>query len=229
MEYTYLLINFFTLLIPFLFSFHPKLRFYKRWNAFFPAAFLTGTIFILWDIGFTALGVWGFNPRYVTGIEVANLPVEEILFFLCIPYACVFTWHCLSFFLPSKWSEYRQKAITFSLSLLLIILAILFYENIYTTVTFFSLAVLLLITAFILEVSWLSRFYIVYSLLLLPFLIVNGILTGLFLEQPVVWYNEAEIIGLRLFTIPVEDAFYGMELILLNVLLYEYFMVFKQR
>jgi hypothetical protein len=39
----------------------------------------------------------------------------------------------------------------------------------------------------------------------------------------VVWYKESGIIGLRLMTIPIEDVFYGMGLILFNVWLYTYF------
>jgi lycopene cyclase domain-containing protein len=222
MNYTYLIIDICTIIVPFGFSFHPRLNFYKTWKAFFPAVVITGIAFVIWDIFFTQLGVWGFNPRYLTGIKIGNLPVEEILFFLCIPYACVFTWHCAGLFLSNSFARITQSAMTGILVIFLLTAGLLFYKNIYTVVTFLSLAVFLALLAWFFDINWLVRFYIVYALLLIPFLLVNGILTGLFLDQPVVWYNPSEIIGWHILTIPVEDVFYGMELILINVFIYEH-------
>jgi lycopene cyclase domain-containing protein len=67
-----------------------------------------------------------------------------------------------------------------------------------------------------------GRFYLAYAVILIPFFIVNGILTGSFIEQEVVWYNNEENLGVRIGTVPVEDIFYGMLLILMNVVIYEW-------
>ena len=66
MKSLYLLIDFFTVIIPVIFSFHPKIKFYKSWPQFFAAAAIVGILFIAWDAIFTKLGVWNFNPQYVS-------------------------------------------------------------------------------------------------------------------------------------------------------------------
>ncbi|MGZ8551176.1 MAG: lycopene cyclase domain-containing protein [Chitinophagaceae bacterium] len=222
MKFSYLLVDFFTVIVPFLFSFHPKLQFHKTWKAFFPAVILSGLYFIIWDAWFTGMGVWGFNSQYLTGISISNLPVEEILFFFCIPYACVFTFHCLKNYIGNSISRNLENTITIALIAILTVAGILYYQRLYTVFTFLSLAGLLAISRYVLNITWLGKFYIVYAILLLPFLVVNGILTGTGLENPIVWYNDTEIIGLRILTIPVEDVFYGMELVLMNLLLYRH-------
>jgi lycopene cyclase domain-containing protein len=73
------------------------------------------------------------------------------------------------------------------------------------------------------KINWLPKLFNIYLVLLIPFIIVNGILTGSGLENPVVWYNSSENLGIRIFTVPVEYIFYGFELIFLNNFLYEYF------
>jgi lycopene cyclase domain-containing protein len=223
MKFTYLLIDFFTIIIPFLFSFHPKLNFYKRWISFFSAALISTMVFIPWDIYFTHLKVWGFNPAYLSGLYIGNLPLEEVLFFFCIPYSCVFSYHFIAGLIEKGLPTKTVNLITFILVGLSIGMAILFGIHSYTAYTFTLLAVLLAAVQFLFRVKWLAKFYLVYAILLIPFLIVNGLLTGTGLQQPIVWYNNAETIGIRILTIPVEDIFYGMDLILLNVLLFTFF------
>ena len=88
----YLLVNLGAMAIPFAFSWHPKIRFVDQWRSFWPACLITLAFFIAWDVLFTAQGVWGFNESYLVGLSLLGLPLEEWLFFVAIPYACVFTY-----------------------------------------------------------------------------------------------------------------------------------------
>jgi lycopene cyclase domain-containing protein len=223
MKFTYVMIDFFSVIVPFLFSFHPRIRFYKYWLALFPAIITTALLFIAWDMYFTRIKIWGFNPQYLTGINIGNLPIEEVLFFICIPYSCIFTYSCLNEIISKRISISLQSAISISLIAISIYLSIKYIELRYTTCTFALLAILLIITRFIIKANWLSQFFVTYLFLLIPFLIVNGLLTGTGLASPVVWYNHAEITNMRILTIPFEDFFYGMDLILLNIAFYSLF------
>ncbi len=75
-RWVYMAVNIGLFIVPFIFSFHPKLKFIKTWRAFVPAVLITGSAFIIWDIVFTDLGVWSFNNRYVLGFYIFNLPLE---------------------------------------------------------------------------------------------------------------------------------------------------------
>lgn len=219
-KYTYLLIDILSLLVPLVFSFHSKIRLYRHWNALLPAILVVAAGYALWDSLFVYLGIWGFNPQYITGLYIGNLPIEELLFFLCIPYACVFTFECLSGLIATAFLGIDIiKGISYVFSALMILIAIIFYSSAYTASALTLIAGLVFLGTLI-KTPWLPKFYLVYSVLLIPFLIVNGLLTGTGLAAPVVWYKESAIIGLHIMTIPVEDVFYGMGLILLNIWLY---------
>ena len=221
MRFTYVLVDLSAILVPFLFSFHPKINFHKKWRAFFPALILTAIFFIIWDIIFTNAGVWEFNNRYLIGYYFFNIPVEEILFFICIPYACVFTYHCFGTLIKPN-IQGRSIIVSSILLLFLGSFSLIYHSHLYTSVTFTLLFILILYNTLVKKADWMKLFYVSYLVLLIPFFICNGILTGTGPDQPVVIYNDAENLGIRLLTIPVEDVFYGMLLILLNITIYEY-------
>lgn len=217
--FTYLIIDLGCIIIPFLFSFIPFRAFYKEWKYFFPANLIVTFIFLVWDYYFTEIGIWGFNPDYLTGVYLGNLPLEEVLFFICIPYACVFGYFALTHYLPK--STKKASLIQIIIAIALLIIGITQYGKLYTSVTFTCLAGYLLFSV----ATQIKQAYplLGYASIIPFFLLANGLLTGSFLEAPIVWYNDAENLGLRLFTIPIEDTFYGMLLILMNINLYEYF------
>ena len=223
MKYTYLLVNLCSVAIPLAFSFERKVAFYKRWKASSLAITVPAILFLVWDSLFTAQGVWGFNEKYLTGIKLYNLPLEEVLFFICIPYCCIFTYDVLNSFvkqdLLGKYARHATTILTY------ILVAIAFrYQNLaYTFWTSVLSVGFLLLHLVVLKKPYWSQLVLAYLVILIPFFITNGILTGTGLEEPIVWYNNEENLGIRLFTIPIEDTVYGFLLIGLNITFYEFF------
>jgi lycopene cyclase domain-containing protein len=222
-KYSYLLINFFTIIICFIYSFHPKIRFSRYFLSFLKACIPVALFFILWDAWFTAMGVWWFNDRYLIGIRILDLPIEEILFFICIPFSCVFTFFCLEKLTKLSVGKKSSNILAVVTIAVFALLALSFTDRIYTVLTMTVTIISIIYLQFIKKVTWLGNAYAVYGILLLPFLIVNGILTGSFIEEAIVNYNPRDFMGIRVFTIPVEDSIYGFTLFILNVSLFKYF------
>ena len=219
-HYTYFLILAASLAGPLALSFDKKVGFYKHWKYVFPAMIIPALLYILWDVYFTKLGVWSFNEAYITGIKFAGLPLEEILFFFIVPYCCVFIYACIRSYFPNLGNKSSADWLLKILGAALLITGIIYFDKHYTSWTF------ILTGTFILLLYLFRKYFkgfnavsflISYAICLIPFLIVNGFLTAI----PVVIYNDAENLGLRIYTIPFEDAFYGMLLVLMNVVLYE--------
>lgn len=221
--YTYLLINFLTVIICFIFSFDKRIQFNKHFSAFIKASILTAIPFIAWDIWFTDHGVWWFNTAYTIGLSLFGLPMEEWLFFFCIPFSCVFTYFCLDNFFDLKWTSAFNNSIVFVSVIICIVIALLHYDKIYTFVTALITVVTLFYLHFVARVSWIGQASLVYTILMLGFFPVNGILTGTGLESPIVNYNPKEFLNFRMLTIPIEDAVYGYTQFLLNIYFFKLF------
>ncbi len=219
-KYLYLTINFASVLLPFLASFYPKHAFYKKWKNYFVANIIIASLFIIWDIIFTKLGVWGFNSRYILGIKLINIPIEEILFFFCIPYSSVFVYFSLNYLVKKNPLKGFQQFITLFLAFGIGIIGLFFFDRLYTSVTFILTSIYLFYNYFM--KADFSRIYFSYGITLFFFFIVNGILTGSCIDEPVVWYDNNENLGIRLGTIPFEDIFYGFLLIASIIQIFEY-------
>jgi len=48
-------------------------------------------VFALWDAYAVAEKHWTFDPERTTGVHLATLPLEEVLFFVVVPFAAVLT------------------------------------------------------------------------------------------------------------------------------------------
>jgi lycopene cyclase domain-containing protein len=214
----YLSLLVFSVLIPFVLSFDKKVRFYGIWKSLFPSVIIVGAVYITADIIFARYGIWGFNPEYHSNIILLGLPLEEWLFFILIPYACIFIHYVfISYYPDLMLSDRFAKHLSAFLIIILVIVLLIHPGKTYTFFNF-SLLILSLVMALVDKAKLLNRYFISFLIILIPFFIVNGILTGTFIKDEVVWYNSEEIIGLKLLTVPVEDIGYAFSLILLNLL-----------
>lgn len=207
---------------PLLLSFDKKVHFYTYWKYLLPATLIVAAAFLVWDEYFTQLKIWGFNPEYVQGIYFGDLPLEECLFFLLVPYACLFIHEVLKAYFPKVSLRRFAHFFAFGFTLLGLLLGLKYLDQAYTASACIISAMLTIGIYFVYKAKWYANFVFTFLVAIIPFLIVNGILTGGFTPQPVVWYSEAHIIGIRIFTIPAEDIFYNYCMLLPITAIYEW-------
>ncbi len=223
-KYTYLALMLFTLAGPLLLSFDKRVSFFRKWK-YLPVPLLVTTVyFVAWDSNFTINGIWSFNDKYILGWRIFELPIEEWMFFWYVPFACIFIYECCNYYIKRDiLGNYAQK-INGVILFIITVIAVMNIQRAYTAFNFISAAVLMAYLQFISKPAWLGRFYVGYLFSLLPFFLINGVLTYL----PVVSYDNTENLGIRLYTIPVEDTIYCLLLLLLNVSIYEKLKAKKQ-
>ncbi|MFN0274123.1 MAG: lycopene cyclase domain-containing protein [Chitinophagales bacterium] len=221
-KFLYLLINIGAIFFPLIFSFEKRVAYYKGFKHLFPALILTAAVFLIWDYFFTKQGVWAFNERYVTGTYFLNMPVEEVMFFFCIPFASIFIYAFINRFFPnSVFFDKIAKPVSIFILLITIVLFVRNFDKAYTALNCGYAIILLAAQLFFIKGNYMGKFYRFYLWHLIPFFIINGILTGTGIEQEVVSYNNNENLGIRLGTIPVEDSLYSMSLMLMNISIFE--------
>src|SRR5918992_3117298 len=90
MSFTYLVLNLFIIAVPLWYTPDKRTTYYRRLPALVLSIVVVSTCYLVWDILVTARGEWSFNSRYLTGVQIYNIPLEEVLFFITVPYSCLF-------------------------------------------------------------------------------------------------------------------------------------------
>jgi lycopene cyclase domain-containing protein len=172
--------------------------------------FIIGIFFIAWDVFATARGHWSFNLAYVNDFKFLGLPIEEILFFITVPYSCLFVFDSVLHFLGDKELFSPRKWLFTVIGLLIILSSFGFYNKEYTFLAILSVGLSILVVSLV-NVSLLSsKTFWIYTVLTLGlFLIFNYILTSL----PVVQYSSTAITGFRITTIPIEDFLFNFSML----------------
>ena len=216
----YVIITVAVLAAPLALSFDKRVAFYKHWKQLFISMVPVSAFYILWDTWVTERGDWSFNPEYAGSWRLFGLPLGEWLFFIVVPYACLFIFEVVKAYFPRK--RYANRKLVTQVSMITIVicivLSIVFRAQEYTLLALLSVALWLLFavlfTPWILQEIHTLWFFI---LSIIAFLIVNGVLTYL----PIVEYNPRAIWGIRIVSIPLEDLFYNIGMLGLFLVSYE--------
>ena len=213
---TYLLIDFLIIILPLIVSFFPYLSYYKKFPYVLFSIFAGGLFFVTWDIIATMRGDWSFNPEYVMGITFAGLPLEEVLFFIFVPYSLLLLYEQAAYIFQDRTVPWRQ-GIGYAAGAILILISLLLTGKNYTFTAVFSAGVVVLLLSLFCSGIMVRLTYWTYLITgFLLFILFNYFLTSL----PVVIYSPSAVSGIRFLTIPIEDFFYNFALMSIYLVFY---------
>ena len=198
-------------------SFDRKVAFWRKWPQAFAAIAAVVLVFGAWDAWMAARGIWSFNPAHAGEFRFLHLPPGEWLFFVCVPYACLFVLACVRAYFPDRVLRIPSQVFPV-LAVFFFILAFMYRELGYTATVFLACGLALAAMQALVPATLRSRnFWAALALTYPPFLVANGFLTGI----PVVRYDDAENLAVRVGSIPAEDFFFSFAMLALAVLVYD--------
>ncbi|AKV74120.1 MULTISPECIES: lycopene cyclase domain-containing protein [Metallosphaera] len=191
----------------------------RNYLALLKSILVVAPLYLFWDFLATYRDSWVFNPSYVLGVYVYNLPVEEVLFFVVTPFATIMIYDFLRG-RPDrrvKWGSWMGVVV----GVLSILSSPLFMAHSYTFVDLLYLGMGLILT-WVMDKGMLEslNFWKFMGLSYVPFMVFDFFLTAL----PVVEYGSGSILGVRVITIPVEDFMYSFSMLTLYTLFYRHFL-----
>jgi lycopene cyclase domain-containing protein len=190
------------------FSFEDRVHFWTHWPAVASALVLTGLLYLFWDAVVVRRGDWSFNPKFTGTLRIFGLPLGEILFFITVPYACLFVWEAIKTLLPPgiDWLSIQPMGL-YAGALVFVGASWVFRHLGYTVLALLSVAIFLSTLAITHPaLAGRSEFWVWWLFCFVAFAVVNGLYTAL----PTIFYNPRAIWGIRVGTIPLEDFFYNL-------------------
>lgn len=220
MKYEYLIFNIIVISGPLFFGSLKKFYFLNHLRNAFISILLTAIPFIIWDIIVTERH-WFFADKFTLDLRIFGLPIEEILFFITVPYACLFTWQMLKKFGNNNsviQKKENAKILIFSVTVIALAIINFLDGKEYTGLAFFFFGISILFDRYIGSQIITKKIFIYYFLLVSIFtLIFNGYLTW----RPIVTYDIAYQLDFRIFTVPIEDFFFGYALLIFSTSIFE--------
>jgi lycopene cyclase domain-containing protein len=213
MRVEYLLFNIFVIAGPLL-AFLLPIRFRRPHTAIFFSVLLVALPFYVWDVLVTGMW-WYFNSEYILGVRFLGVPLEEYLFFLTVPFACLLLWEQVRSFEQIR----NFKALYVFIGVMSVLIGgfSLLWGWHYTAAVLCGLGVFSVADFFSLRVLSSKKLLYFMGVVTLLTLVFNWYLTA----RPVVTYNPEVKSNVMVATIPAEDFAFGWLLLLMNVYTYE--------
>lgn len=217
MTIEYVLLNFLILIGPLLSSFDRRVRYVRYWPEAMMSIGLVMIPFVAWDAAVSGVH-WRFNERFTLSFRFLGLPAGELLFFISVPFACLFIWQIIVTHHPVD--RIQNRAILSLLAAAGMVSGFLFMlcDIMYTSIVCFALAFTVILDRLLKTHILSQKRTALFIIGLTGFIFIfNGYLTS----RPVVLYDPRYFLNIRIWTIPIEDFGYGYSLILLCTIFFE--------
>ncbi|MET1055277.1 MAG: lycopene cyclase domain-containing protein [Pedobacter sp.] len=219
MNYTYLFVDLGLLLFSVLLFSRKQLNFASQSKFIILALLINVFAFSVPTEFLTQLKVIVYNPPYLSGMTLWELPAEELLLSFLLPLSGLAVYLFLNISYPDNTLE--KYSLALSNIMLGVCIAMLYFghQKLFTVFTFSILLVFLLYIEYVNKIRFMYRFYRAFLVSLILFYSVYSVLTSV----PVIQYTTEETLNFNLSHIPFESHFYFMSMLLLSIYLFELF------
>ena len=217
MQIEYSLLNILIFIGPLFLSFDRKVNYFQYWSKVFISIGIVMIPFLIWDMAVSGIH-WHFNHNFTLPFHFYGMPLSEFLFFLTVPFACLFIWQIIVTNKPIIWINNRIFLYLISIIGIFAFGFFILWGKIYTSIVCFSFTFTIFFDR-TMKTNLLSqkRTYLYLLILTGLIFIFNGYLTA----RPIVLYEPKYLTNIRIWTIPIEDFGYGYTLILLCTIIFE--------
>ncbi|GAA1865339.1 lycopene cyclase domain-containing protein [Brevibacterium marinum] len=87
-------------------------RVYRRWKVLIGSLIPIVVVFSIWDVVAISRDHWTYNPKFVTGVHLGSLPLEELVFFIVIPVCALLSYEAVGTvldYIGRKSKERRER------------------------------------------------------------------------------------------------------------------------
>src|SRR5690554_723949 len=217
---TFLLINFIVLAIPIVLNQKGKNRIGINYFSLVVAILVNGGLFLTMNYISFHRGFIDFNYENLLGVTFYDMPIEYYFFFIVFPYSFLFLYQ----WAKKHFYHYNPRRFIYLFSLAFTItcfvLTYQYSDKPYAFRTFLLAGSLNWIIYFGFTPRWYSHFFFSFLFVSFPYLLIDG--TMFVLEtEPTTIYHEDGVMGIHLFTLPLEDVFNFFSLFIMTITIYE--------